>query len=447
MSTVAIREYGLLGRIGARLNQINRIDVAYISDTAWDWLLREACGDSENVRLVRPIKRDGLLYLQVLNYVGVVRTPCGSTIEILPKTTTGVNDGDLSKERSILLKMLNRVASLNLKELELADLQLAKRPLPEILIYLFLVQVKDLVKRGVRSDYVSVKEEAPYLRGRLRIASQLRQRAGRDHVFSIEYDDFIPDRSENRLIHSSLKKSLTWIASVSNRKLARELIFAFEDIPLSRNHSGDFLKWQSDRNMLLYRGLKPWCQLILGQQTPFTVSGGHFGQSFLFPMNELFEKYVASVLRQQLQQGLQLKEQAASKHLVQKHNDQKLFQLRPDILILDGDTPKTLLDCKWKILEQNESQDTSIYKEKYGIQQSDMYQLYAYGKKYLNGSGCLYLVYPKHEKALGLLSDFQFDEELRLRVLPFDLDKDRLVVDHDTFEDWLDTAGQSDQSH
>jgi len=438
VSTVAIREYGLLGRVGAKLDQPNCIDLAYIPDTAWDWLLRETCGDFENVRLVRPVKKEGLLYLQVLNYVGVVRTPCGCTIEVLPKTTTGVNERDLSKERSLLLKMLNRVFSLNLKELELTDLQLAKRPLPEILVNLFLVQVKDLVKRGVRSDYISVKAEAPYLRGRLRIESQLRQRAGRDHFFSIEYDDFIPDRPENRLIHSSLKKSLAWIASVSNRKLARELIFAFEDIPVSRNYSGDFLKWQSDRNMILYRGLKPWCQLILGQQTPFSISGSHFGQSFLFPMNELFEKYVAAVLRRQIQQGLQLKEQASSRHLVQNHNDQKLFQLRPDILILDGGSPKTLLDCKWKILDQTGNSDTSIYKKKYGIQQSDLYQLYAYGKKYLNGSGCMYIVHPRHQAFKEPLDDFQFDENLRLRVIPFDLDADQLVVDRDGFESWLD---------
>ena len=439
MSTIAIREYGLLGRRRLGSKQHNSTDLAYIPDSAWDWLLRETCGDSKNIRLVRPVKRDGSLYLQVLNYVGVVSTPCGCTIEILPKTTNEDTESDLSRQRVILLKMLNRVFSLSLKEFELTNLQLAKRQLPEILINLFLGQVKDLVKRGVRSDYISIQTEAPYLRGRLRVESQLRQRPGRDHYFSIEYDDFIPDRAENRLIHSSLKKSLAWIGSVSNRKLARELLFAFDDIPLSRNYSGDFVRWQSDRNMLLYRGLKPWCQLILGHQTPFSIAGTHFGQSFLFPMNDLFEKYVATVLKQQLQPGHQLKEQASSQHLIQKHNDRKFFQLRPDILILNGDSPKTLLDCKWKLLDQTDNSDTSIYKKKYGIQQSDLYQLYAYGKKYLNGSGCMYLVYPKHRAFREPLADFQFDEELRLRVIPFDLDTDKLVIVHDGLESWLDT--------
>jgi 5-methylcytosine-specific restriction enzyme subunit McrC len=40
---------------------------------------------------------------------------------------------------------------------------------------------------------------------------------------------------------------------------------------------------------------------------------------------------------------------------------------------------------KWKRLDSNDKEN------KYGISQGDMYQLYAYGQKYLNGSGDMFL--------------------------------------------------------
>ena len=57
-----------------------------------------------------------------------------------------------------------------------------------------------------------------------------------------------------------------------------------------------------------------------------------------------------------------------------------------------------------------------------------MYQLYAYGKKYLDGKGDLFLIYPRHDEFLNPLPVFEFSGDLNLWVVPFDLDKDVLVA-------------------
>ncbi|MBT6272922.1 MAG: restriction endonuclease, partial [Chromatiales bacterium] len=44
-------------------------------------------------------------------------------------------------------------------------------------------EVTQVVKRGIRNDYVFEKSELPFLRGRLQISAQLRQPIGRQHLF------------------------------------------------------------------------------------------------------------------------------------------------------------------------------------------------------------------------------------------------------------------------
>ena len=70
--------------------------------------------------------------------------------------------------------------------------------------------------------------------------------------------------------------------------------------------------------------------------------------------------------------------------------------------------------------------DESKEKKNYNISQSDMYQLYAYGKKYgLNNTFSnepkLVLLYPSNPNFEKPLEDFIYEGELVLSVLPFNL--------------------------
>ena len=60
--------------------------------------------------------------------------------------------------------------------------------------------------------------------------------------------------------------------------------------------------------------------------------------------------------------------------------------------------------------------------------QTDMYQLFAYGEKYMKGKGELYLIYPKHEKFDAPLDHFKFKPELQLNVVPYDLVNDECDI-------------------
>lgn len=415
VNDVTVREFALLTNGGNN----HSIDCHSIPKSAFEWLLANGVSKSEGQRELVKVKRHGTsVALQVINFVGVLEMPCKTRIEILPKTSTDTCDP--VSARKILLKMLARVEKLKLEEFQQSQLQLLKQPLYELLITHFLTAVSKLVRQGIRNEYQRIERESPYLKGQLQVAKQLRQRPGRQHHFHVAHDIYNANRAENRLLHSSLKQVLKWSTSSANQKLACELLCVFNEIELSTNHVLDFRLWKDDRGLAHYRPLKPWCELILSYQSPVAMVGKHNGLSFLFPMEQLFERYVAKQLQQQLPPEFKLKQQASS-HCLTHHNGNDWFRLKPDIVIYDKSRIVTVMDTKWKLLDAS----LNTTKDKYNLNQADMYQLYAYGEKYLNGQGDLYLIYPKHVGFTEALALFEFKPELTLYVVPYDLETDQ----------------------
>ena len=141
----------------------------------------------------------------------------------------------------------------------------------------------------------------------------------------------------------------------------------------------------------------------------------------LFPMEVLFERYVEVLLRRQLLAGSKLRAQLSGQDLC-LHQERGMFRLKPDLL-LDLAGQNWVLDTKWKLL------DAGAVSDKYGLSQADFYQMFAYGQKYLAGSGDMLLIYPCTERFQKPLPLFEFSPELRLQVVPFDLESGILCLD------------------
>lgn len=398
--------------------------LAQVSQTAFDWLL------AENARLrgadagVRLVELESRRELRLDNYVGVLESPCGTRIEILPKALE--HGEEIEASRSLLQKMLARCLDLTPRQSSPTALRTFDAPLTEWVAQQFLQGVDHLVKRGLRFDYHPVQEELRYLRGRLLVARQIRQPPGRAHFFQVEHDVFDADRAENRLIRSALEVVRKHTREPKNWRLAHELAHHVHEIPASSNVAEDFQRWRDDRLMAHYAPVRGWCSLILHDQMPLTVVGTQSGQSLLFPMEKVYEQYVGIGLRRWLPAGAKLMLQAA-RHYLAKHRDQHWFQLRPDFLI-DHEGLRVVADAKWKLLDG--SLDNS--EQKYGLSQADFYQLYAYGQKYLGGAGTMYLFYPKTSRFSAPLRPFDFDARLQLLVVPFDLSSEKPVSSYDS---------------
>ncbi|SHE22333.1 McrBC 5-methylcytosine restriction system component [Bathymodiolus brooksi thiotrophic gill symbiont] len=131
----------------------------------------------------------------------------------------------------------------------------------------------------------------------------------------------------------------------------------------------------------------------------------------------LFERYVAEILKKKCS----LKTQISSKYLSEKP---RAFNLKPDMAIYNNGKLKYILDTKWKLIDQKLTYGNGNADKKKNINQSDVYQLFAYGKKY--GVQKVFLIYPKWGKFDQSFS-FEFDESLQLGVVPFSIDDDKIT--------------------
>lgn len=417
MTELCLREFGLLVQ-GAR--SAATIDVCGIaSPAAWDFFENLAFSDAKGDRFIGVAQFEGKKALRIKNFVGVISAPDGTQVEILPKISD--EQPDIEGTRALLWKMLEAVEDLPFLETTEAQLKLRKGPLVEALITVFLEHVAGVVRRGIRRDYERVEAEERFLRGRLRVARQMQMPPGRQHLFQIEYDVFSENRAENRLLHAALDKVSRTSKTVHNQRLASELRHGLELVPLSTDYRADFARWRTGRDMVHYQPLLPWLRLILNQECPHSLKDDHAGISFLFPMEKLFEKYVELTLRRRLApQRIRVQGQAQSHHLAQQP---RAFLLRPDIVLWRDRTCIGIVDAKWKLIDEDTRYDNGEEDPKAGIKQADMYQMFAYGHKYLGGKGRLALIYPKWRGFTKPLA-FDLEDGLSVDVLPFDLATD-----------------------
>lgn len=392
---------------------------------------------------LRVTQRRGRRAVQVSSFVGVIRAPDGFQIEVLPKVGKAIGGGD-AQARQLLIEMLRCLGGFRHVQTDSAKLVATRMPLLEVFIGEFLRAVEHIVKRGLRSDYTIRQDNVFALRGKLQMAMHLRQNLCRQDRFFAEFDEFSTNRPENRLLHAALRCVLSWTSSHTHQQLARELRFVFAEVPESERPAVDFSRVRLDRGMGHYADALAWARLILGEESPLTGAGGHRAPSLLFPMEAVFEAYVAKHLARQVAYPFTLKTQASSFSLV-RHLGQDWFRLKPDLLVQESAANRLVLDTKWKLLDGKKATRT----DKYGLDQGDFYQLDAYGQSYLDGQGDVVLIYPRTEAFDQALPVFDFPKSkgLRLWVLPFCLRERVLVLPScGSLDAWF-SAGHRAETH
>lgn len=372
-------------------------------------------------RLFRLGTRHGREVLQVRNFVGILQAPSGLQVEILPKV--GRTDADA---RALLVRMLRAGGLVPAVPTDTAALRAVPLTLPDAFATEFLQAVQGVVKRGIASGYVRTRSNGPYLKGRLVVPQHLRHNVVRAERFYTEHDQFTVDRPENRLLVSALRETMRRALDHGNDKLARELAFALQDVPTSSDIHDDLRKCVRDRSLVHYQTALAWARMILLRLSPLGRQGPLNVRGLLFPMERVFEGYVAHGLKRYTRPPCRIQREPRRHYLV-THRDKAHFQLKPDFLLWNEERPHLVLDAKWKLLYATTE---SSARRKYGLSQADLYQLYAYGRKYLPADATrrtVYLIYPRTDDFPTALEPFVFEEGLTLHVIPFDLDRACLV--------------------
>lgn len=373
--------------------------------------------------------------LKAKNHVGIIQTPYG-TLEILPKCfreESLPSDEDSSKEdgdketnqrqdikeffslekfenqdqeidqnqkisnfklnknfrlsaQSFLQFCLSTFNQSLFKQSQLSSLHTQNTPLLDVFIQMFFQELDMLISRGIRHDYVTTEENRTYLKGKLLFSEHIRHNLVHKERFYTSSDEYIADIAPNRLIKSTLLLLKSLSTSYSTLTQINQALEVFEEISESFNIEGDFLSCTASRHFDYYENVLEWCKLFLEGKSFNAYSGESKAYALLFPMERLFESYVAYMLIQNNQEKYTIQAQKSDKSLLCNENDESKFQLRVDLHITKPNNEIIIADTKWKPLKNTED-------KKHGIAQADLYQLFAYA--HYHNAQEVWLIYPK----------------------------------------------------
>lgn len=364
------------------------------------------------------------------NYIGVLTFNDGTAIEILPKIVSTVPEHS-QRAKKLVVDMLRSLTNVSYKSLQVTNVDIENMPLLDIFIRMFLDEVFRLVKHGLRSNYETIAENRSFFKGKILFSEQLKHNFSHKERTFTEFDEFTPNCPENRLVKSTLMLLYKQTHSSRNKTDIKTLLAAFDNVPSSTDYTGDFSKAGKSYGTLLL-----WCQIFLTGKSFTSFSGSGVAFALLFPMETLFERYVAVQLKKVLPaEEFLISIQDKTHYLFLSPS--KKFLLRPDIVITRKcDNAIFICDTKWKLL--------SSHTANLGISQADMYQMFAYQKKY--NAKNITMLYPMTDQTTSA-NGIQFDSGdgviVRVRFIDlFDI-KNSLI---NIVEESLQFTGQYDNS-
>ncbi len=415
-----ISEYGTIRKASDFDLPEDSFSEIFVSDKTF-FYLKTLAFSGDNDLIFSYLTQHGKEQIKVKNYVGLIQTADGTQIEILPKSSE-----NLPKEaRKILLKMLRVLPKSPYQTLSKTHLESSHLPLFEIFVNVFLDELEKLLSQGLGRNFESQSSNEVFVKGKILIAENIRQNSIQKARFFVNFDEFLEDIPQNRI----LKVCLQWLynqsgcvpqftngrCSAKTKQRILQYLPVFDEVNNSINIQVDFAKSNAkNRSFERYDNVLNWAKIFLNHQSFSPFSGKNHQLALLFPMEVLFENYLGKAFKKYFPESYEISLQDKAKHLIDRHLEFPKFRLIPDIVVRNHE--KTFIfDTKWKLLNATKAN------QNYGIEQSDLYQMYAYGKKY--HSKQLFLIYPANSHFKTPLI-FDYDEGMTLQVLPFDLSDD-----------------------
>jgi len=370
-------------------------------------------------------------YIIPQNFIGSINID-DISIEIFPKISlVKGNENHHKKER--FLEILKYVETFNENIYENLEIGNENMPILEFFISNFIEEIEKILKKGLVYSYINKSENILYFKGKLNLANHIKYNIIENRFF-MNFDEFSINSMENSLIKLALEKIKNISSNMENIDKLHQLLIQFEDIETSGlNPAHLFKKILFDRKNEFYRKSLNLAKFFLLDESPYSVFYNDEREvtGLFFPMEIIYESYVANKLKQLINKQISIKIQDESYRIFDKcevgGNEEKkyttLFKLKPDIVV-EKENETIILDTKWKELK-NPKENKGIYN--YNISEKDIYQMITYIQVYnTKAKKCkkAYLIYPiNNNDDSPLTKDIVFSgkDDLEIRAYFIDL--------------------------
>jgi 5-methylcytosine-specific restriction enzyme subunit McrC len=277
------------------------------------------------------------------------------------------------------------------------------------LVTLLVFEAEALLRRGLRQGYVEVRDELPYIRGRILFTDQMRGFSN-PGVAACEFSDLIFDTAENRVLRSTLEALAIAPVHPALRLKALELTTFLATVKAVQLTHALFQRVRLTRLTAQYRPALELCRLWFDRGGVEHAAGEVEAPAFFFPMEKVFEAGVTNYLGTHLPRV----RSQVGRSLTPEGSTSRRFSFTPDVVI--GDPPSVVVDTKYARAE---------FKNRYGgmsFHNDDGYQIAFYAQ----ALGCPgILVYPRDDADVD--ATFQ-NRGVRFTFLTVDLRKPGVIA-------------------
>lgn len=408
-----------------RLLEHGRLARADIGDTAWE-ALRKLDRASAGSGSRGAFDWSAAKYAKARSLVGVLHVP-GLVVEILPKIDdlTDAGSEEPTSAQRVLLTMLRRAGWLDLTAADQAPLGHERAPLLDAFIWSFARDLTAQLARGRDRAYVPIEENARYLRGRLVEPEHTRRNGLLRTHFYVARDELVEDTPIHRVLKGALRLLLPGVRSTRVRSTLIRLLEEFDNVGDARLDELRRTRIVFDRRNCRFESLIAFAKRVLGEESATLHAGEGTSYALLVPMEQLFEAFVAQLLRRRAHE-LDIDRDAVRPQAV---GDQRFFlrhadtgsrtlSTKPDVWIRPhGEFPGAVLDTKWKLLDPDGGR-------RQGVRVGDVYQMAAYGQVY--DVPALTLLHPRTPDVADAVWELPSRQRLYVVGIPLHEDPRRL---------------------
>jgi 5-methylcytosine-specific restriction enzyme subunit McrC len=346
------------------------------------------------------------------NYVGFIQTE-KDQIEIYPKVFKNHHldsNNILLYQRHLFFwfdyckKWKFPFSKINLKTFTHTDL-------PELIISLIARRFCDVISQSPILLYEEFEEGLQMPKGRINIPRYITTGLsnGNHHVIECDLEPLQYDNRLNRIIKYVSRLLHLKAKFRETRQLINDVIFLLDDVEdvICTSRQLDTIRINSF--FYDYNEIIDLCRLVLDQQLYSDQYYEHRQWSLLFPMEYVFEDFIAGFIESKFSPKWKVEYQKSDMYLT----DERIFQMKHDILLTSKATGQIILvDTKYKI------RDRANHDKKKGIIQSDLYQMTSYA--FRRGCNAVLLLYPncseevQKDITINISSGFSTNDKIKV---------------------------------
>ena len=237
------------------------------------------------------------------NFVGTIPLD-DIQIEILPKIPLVENNIEAEKIR--FLEILQSIDYFKEKIFSNSKIEITDTSILEIFIYLFIEEVEKILKKGLIYKYVDKNRNLNIFKGKLDINSHIKYNFSHKERFFMKFDKFLMDSLENIIIKLTIQKLKKVSINPKNKENLNKIGHYFENVSILENSIENLKCLTFNRMNDYYKNAIQWAKIFLDNQSSsiFSTNNGKM-LSVLFPMETIFENYIANKLVNIIQKNFQ----------------------------------------------------------------------------------------------------------------------------------------------